>query len=127
MKVLHIDDDDIIRLYLARACHKIRPDLQLVDVADAEAASVYLRDLVGKKEEERPVLILLDLGLPRMDGFGFLAMFRENPLPYKLPPVWVLSGSDREQDSVLASDHEVERYFNKDRDLETLVTALSWL
>ena len=44
-------------------------------------------DALEKIEEEKPDAILLDLMMPRLDGFGVLAQLRSNPATSAIPVI----------------------------------------
>jgi two-component system, OmpR family, KDP operon response regulator KdpE len=57
----------------------------------------------------RPEVILLDLGLPDLDGLEVLKRIRE----WNRVPVIILSVRDREQDKIVALDHGADDYVTK--------------
>ena len=83
-KVLVIDDDKDVRELLSRL------------LKDAGYRSIDARD--GKEGLERtkdePALIILDLEMPRMDGFEFLDNYIKDVPEEKRAPVLVFSGKD---------------------------------
>jgi len=83
-KVLVIDDDKDVRELLSRL------------LKDAGYRPIDARD--GKEGLERtkdePALIILDLEMPRMDGFEFLDNYIKNIPEEKRAPVLVFSGKD---------------------------------
>jgi signal transduction histidine kinase/CheY-like chemotaxis protein len=58
-------------------------------VATAEDGEIALR----KMEENRPAVILLDLMMPNMDGFGFIEVLRQHP-EWESIPVVVMTAKD---------------------------------
>jgi two-component system, OmpR family, KDP operon response regulator KdpE len=56
-----------------------------------------------------PDVVILDLGLPDMDGQDFLKELRE----WSQVPVIVLTARDREQDKIQALDHGADDYLTK--------------
>jgi two-component system KDP operon response regulator KdpE len=59
--------------------------------------------------QRRPELVILDLGLPDMDGLDVLKRLRE----WSSVPVLVLSVRDGEEDKVAALDHGADDFVNK--------------
>jgi CheY-like chemotaxis protein len=82
--VLVVDDDAATRTVLRRALEQ-----QGWQVTEAENGSVAL----DRVAEQRPELVLLDLMMPEMDGFEFLAAFRERE-GCRGVPVVVITGKD---------------------------------
>ena len=44
-------------------------------------------DALEKIEQDKPDAILLDLMMPRLDGFGLLAQLRQNPATIDIPVI----------------------------------------
>jgi response regulator RpfG family c-di-GMP phosphodiesterase len=71
--VVVIDDDDI-QHYIVRAnFKKINPEIQIMSFLGAELALTYLAEL---PVEEMPLVILLDLNMPEVDGWEFLNRYQ---------------------------------------------------
>ena len=76
-RILLADDNADMRDYVVRL---MRPGYQVEAVGDGQAALAAAR-------ENRPDLILSDVMMPRMDGFGLLAAVRADPDLRDLPVV----------------------------------------
>jgi two-component system KDP operon response regulator KdpE len=98
--VLVIDDEAAIRRLLRAA---LEP--QNYQVYEAETGQLGLQEAVGR----RPDIVILDLGLPDMDGLTVLKRLRE----WSQAPVLVLSVRDRESDKVAALDNGADDYLTK--------------
>ena len=98
--VLVIDDEAAIRRLLRAA---LEP--QNYQVCEAETGQLGLQEAVGR----RPDVVILDLGLPDMDGLTALKRLRE----WSQTPVLVLSVRDREGDKVAALDNGADDYLTK--------------
>jgi signal transduction histidine kinase/DNA-binding response OmpR family regulator len=85
--VLVVEDDPGNRQLLCRQLEK-----EGIRFAEAENGSVALEQIAT----EKPGLILLDLMMPVMDGFEFLAILRHNP-DYQDIPVVVVTAKDLTQ------------------------------
>ncbi len=68
-------------------------------VKDGEEAMAYLRKEGKYQEAERPGLILLDISMPKKDGFEVLKEIKADPKLKDLPVV-MLTTSSREEDIV---------------------------
>jgi two-component system, response regulator len=99
-KMLLVEDNlDDIELIL-RALRKYSIKAQVDVVQDGEEALDYLfaRGEFAKQEnEELPVVVLLDLKLPKVDGLEVLKALRAEPRTRTLPIV-VLTSSTQEED-----------------------------
>lgn len=85
MRILVADDDDSIRrllaAYVRSAGHEVR------EAADGrEAVELALR--------ERPDLVLVDVLMPRLDGYGTVARLRELGFPGRIALVTALDGPE---------------------------------
>ena len=90
--ILIIEDDPVMIAFLDEY---LSNDFSTTVESDATSA---LRKLGGR---EHPALVILDLWMPGMDGFSFLASVRANAAHDRLP-ILVLSGSERSEDRVRA-------------------------
>ena len=90
LKILLIDDNESEAALVKEAFSALRlnHDLQILHDSDEALA------LLSKAERHRlPALILLDVQMPKRDGFEILAAIRTNP-SLRAIPVIMLSSSD---------------------------------
>lgn len=99
-RILIIDDEQAIRRLLRTALADSEFEL-----CEAEDGHTALAATVTK----RPDLILLDLGLPDMDGVEVINRLRE----WSQVPIIVLSVRDREGDKVIALNAGADDYLTK--------------
>lgn len=99
-KILIVDDERAIRRFL-------RLILEAHGYAVLEA--VDGREALQLTAAQRPDLLLLDLGLPDMDGVEVLQRLRE----WTDVPVIVLSVREREEDKIAALDAGADDYLTK--------------
>jgi two-component system KDP operon response regulator KdpE len=109
--VLFIDDEIQMRR-LVRACLE-RNGYEVLEASTGEEG-------IGVAIESQPKLIILDLGLPDMDGMTVLSRLRE----WSKVPVIVLSVRDRETDKVLALDRGANDYISKPFSTNELLARL---
>jgi CheY-like chemotaxis protein len=111
-------DVEIFRLALKRA----GLSSALIVVRDGQEAVDYLKnDKDGSRMS--PSLVLLDLKMPRMNGFEVLAWLKTQP-QFNAVPVLVLSSSSHESDIQKAREMGAHDFFVKPRDLYDLVKIL---
>jgi two-component system KDP operon response regulator KdpE len=94
-----VDDERPIRRFLQIALGS------QYAIFEAETGMVALQSVATS----RPDLILLDLGLPDLDGIEITRRLRE----WTLIPVIIVSVSDREEDKVAALDAGADDYLTK--------------
>ena len=93
------NDDDIV---LIREAFTNANFLNLVNgVKDGVEAMAYLRREGEYKDKNLPGLVLLDINMPKKDGFEVLEEMKADPL-LKQIPVIMLTCSKREEDVVKA-------------------------
>jgi two-component system KDP operon response regulator KdpE len=108
LRVLIVDDEPPIRRFLKTALSA--QDYRVEEAADGEVALDYLK--------HNPVdLVVLDLGLPGMDGLEVLRRLRESGA---LIPVVILSSRDDEAGKVAALDLGADDYVSKPFGVEEL-------
>lgn len=90
-------------------------------VTDGEAAVKYVQHHLPNDTAPRPHIILLDLNLPRVDGFGVLEILEEE-LETPSPPVLVLSGSAAADDIEKSYRKGCNAYLTKPDDMGEYAT-----
>ena len=117
-----------------RAFSQARLANPLVRVRDGLEALDYLFGRGAYVERDTailPIVVLLDLNLPRLDGIDVLKMIRSSELTRCLPVV-MLTSSDHDRDRLAAYHHQVNSYVKKPVDYDQFVEAtrqlcLSWV
>jgi DNA-binding response OmpR family regulator len=102
MKLLLVDDDPEIRTSV-----RVGFELQWRDVDFVEAATGV--DALRLVEDERPDLVLLDVGLPDLDGFAVLREIRA----FSAVPVIMLTARDEPIDTVRGLEGGADDYVAK--------------
>lgn len=124
--VLLVEDNPRDARLIQRAMEKARM-LNAVQVqSDGEAAIEYLAGTPPYDDRDRyplPELVLLDLKLPRKNGFEVLEWLRAQPGLKRLPVV-VLTSSDETPDVSRAYDLGANSYLVKPVESEALVGLL---
>jgi CheY-like chemotaxis protein len=111
--VLVVEDNEIDVEAMQRVFRKAELQYPLHIAGDGVEALEMLRGLNGKPMLPRPCLILLDINMPRMDGFQFLDELRRDDM-LKPSVVFMLTTSGRPADRKLAYDRNVAGYFLKE-------------
>jgi len=121
--ILVADDDQNDVFFLRRAFQKSGLEHSVVHVSDGQEAIDYLRGDAGYSDRARfpiPALLLLDLKMPKVDGFDVLHWLKERSDLKELPVV-VLSSSSREDDIQRARSLGADDYRVKPADFEQLL------
>jgi len=95
--MLVVDDDPVVRAMLARWLTEAFPGLPIQSADDGQMALEMLASFT-------PSLVVLDLMMPRMDGFRFLEHLRENAR-WQTVPVLVMSGKLLTEEDVRRLDY----------------------
>jgi DNA-binding response OmpR family regulator len=109
--ILMVDDDALMRRSLAF-------NLQQSGYRVSSAASA--EDALALAQRERPDLVLLDIGLPGMDGLDALRRFKEK---FDVPVIFV-TARRRELDEVLGLELGADDYVTKPFDLDVLLAHI---
>jgi chemotaxis family two-component system response regulator Rcp1 len=95
----------------------------MIVASDGLEAMACLRREGAYTDVTRPDLILLDLNLPRMNGFEVLNAIKEDPNLKRIPVV-VLTTSQAEQDIIQSYNLYANAFVTKPVDLEQFVRVL---
>jgi CheY-like chemotaxis protein len=129
LSILHVDDDPNDLLLLTHACTKANLPFRVASVADGEIAIDYLSgtgDYANRKLHPLPSLILLDLKLPRKNGFEVLSWIRGNP-KFKRLLVYIFTASRHQEDVDHAYELGANAFLVKPVGFEALVDELKTL
>jgi len=121
--ILLVEDNPDHVLLARRAIKEASVDIEIIVVNDGEDALAYLQD---KKEPELPHVVLLDLGLPGINGLEVLEKIRSNPDSHNLPVV-ILSTSDEVSDKFKGYDLGVNSYILKPVEFKRFVHVVGRL
>ncbi len=118
MRILIVEDDPLlVRIYSVR----LREEGFDVDIA---ADGNEALDAIKKQV---PGLIILDLLMPRKDGFSFLDDFNKLNLNPR-PPILVLTNLDKPQDAAKAKELGVQDFVVKgDTNMDAILTKIKVL
>jgi two-component system, chemotaxis family, response regulator Rcp1 len=123
IEVLIVEDNeaDVHITVTALRDAKIANDIHVV--GDGEQAVAFLTRQGADASAPHPDLVLLDLSLPRMDGFEVLAAMKADP-HLKTIPVIVVSGSDRAVAIARAYNLQIAAYLVKPVNLDDYFAAI---
>jgi len=132
--LLVVEDEPDDRFLIERALVKARIANPVQMVADGDEAVAYLSGegtFADRSAYPLPMLVLLDLKLPRRSGFEVLEWMRQTPTLHRLPVV-VLTSSADSGDIRRAYDRGANSYLVKPVEFEALhamieALGLYWL
>lgn len=110
-KILIIEDDADTRALLKEILRKA--GYAVTDVETGEEGLFEFRS-------RRPDLVILDVGLPGIDGWEVLRRIKTGPLSRKVPVI-LLTARDQDADKLKGYDYGADYYVTKPCDMEKLV------
>jgi two-component system KDP operon response regulator KdpE len=111
LRILVVDDERAIRRYLRTSLGS--QGHQVIEAATGQEA-------MTAAASDRPDLVILDLGLPDMDGIEVVRSLRE----WTRIPIIILSVRDREDDKIAALDLGADDYLTKPFGLGELMARI---
>lgn len=104
--ILLVDDDEIYLYLTERLIDGISENLAVKSFTDGEKALEYIGGCI-KEKVEMPGVILLDVNMPFMDGWGFLKEFKalKGKITDKVH-IYLVTSSERERDKERAKEFE---------------------
>lgn len=123
IEILLVEDneDDIVLIQEAFADAKLTNVINVV--RDGEEALAYLRQEGKYRVARRPGLMLLDINMPKMNGFEVLDEIKKDPR-YRSLPVIMLTTSEREEDIIRSYAKGACSYIQKLIDLNRFKTVI---
>ena len=116
-KILIIDDDPevikVLKLQLEKGGYEV------VDALDGDAGLI-------KVNEGKPDLVLLDIMMPKMDGYNVCEKIKDNP-SIKNIPVIMLTAKNMGDDVELALEKKADWYIAKPYDIKYLLKKIDEL
>lgn len=113
-RILLVDDDELLRETLLE-------QFELHDEFSVDTAATACQAIARVREEAHIDLVLLDVGLPDMDGREACRMMRKNGFK---SPVIMLTGADSEADTILGLDAGANDYVTKPFKFAVLLARL---
>jgi two-component system KDP operon response regulator KdpE len=111
LTLLVIDDEPQVRRFLRSSLASI--DCKVIEAATGEAG-------LAEAASKRPDVILLDLGLPDLDGIEVTRRLRE----WTQTPIIILSARGQDQDKIAALDAGADDYLTKPFSLPELLARI---
>ena len=124
-RILLVEDSDNDAELILTALSQNNLANEVVVVRDGEEALDYLyrRGMFRLRMEGNPVVVLLDLKLPKIDGMEVLAQLKSDPV-MRVVPIVVLTSSREEPDLRRCYELGVNAYVVKPVDFHEFVDAI---
>jgi CheY-like chemotaxis protein len=115
-QVLLVEDNPADVRLLQVAFSEFKDAHVLHTAVDGHEALDFLYRRRNYADKPRPDLILLDINLPRIDGYGVLDTLKNEPELMRIPVIMLTSSTSR-ADVQKAYDHRANAYLQKPTDL----------
>lgn len=125
--ILLIEDNPTDTELILRTLKKQNPDLKVQVINDGALAIEFLSELsnnVSKNSNKSPRVILLDLDMPKVDGFQVLRRVKADKFINTIPVV-ILTSSTNEKDIAECYKSQANSYVVKPLDYENFFQAIS--
>ena len=126
MNILLVDDSETDVKITLRAFSKAKAKMNIYVAGDGQEALDFIYHK-GKYQEEkkfpRPDLILLDIKMPRLDGFEVLKKVKGDP-QYNFIPVIILTSSKNEEDVIKSYKNGAASFIPKPINYEDFVKVV---
>lgn len=112
MHILLVEDDDVAAESVVRSLRKHDMHFPITIAQDGLEALEILRNKHAQLSIKRPFVVLLDLNMPRMNGFEFLEEVRADEA-LKRSVIFILTTSDSDADRSRAYNDHIAGYMVK--------------
>ena len=124
--ILLVEDSENDVLLMRHAFRKAKVTNRVLELPDGEVAIAYLSGVGEYEDRQRyplPCIIITDLKMPGVDGFGLLEWLQARPELFRVPKL-VLTASGIESDRKRALELGACAYFVKPNGLDELISIV---
>lgn len=124
-RILLVEDsaNDIELILAALEEHHLANEVIVVRDGEEALNYLYRRGIFRMRMEGNPVVILLDLKLPKVDGLEVLSQLKSDPV-LKVIPIVILTSSREEQDLIRSYHSGTNAYVVKPLDFQEFVSVI---
>ncbi|MFH1563383.1 MAG: response regulator [Nitrospirota bacterium] len=125
INILLVEDNEDDILIIQRAFKKTKVINELYVVRDGQEGLDFIlhEGIYAQTKPPTPGLILLDINMPKMNGFQVLERIKAHPI-YKIIPVIMLTVSDRDEDIAKSYQNGATSYITKPMNFEDFVKVI---
>ena len=120
---MYIEDDDAAFKLVGIILREQAPDIRLIRARDGDEALAFLRGDEPNGQVPEPDLIILDLNLPKKNGFQVLSELKANESLRSIPVV-IFSNSSQANDKNDALGRGAQDYITKPSSFDLFVEAV---
>lgn len=118
--IVVVDDDDV-QLLLVQTCYKKSKRFnELICLTSGEDFLEYI-SRVNTNSEQTPELVLLDINMPKTDGFEVLEKVRSMESFKDIPIIMMLTTSDSDSDREKSYALKANAYFSKPENAKSYI------
>ena len=114
-EVLLIEDNEADIHITSDVLKEISPEIHIQVARDGQEAIETLQTLAKEENSNIPSLVLLDINIPKRNGFEVLSFIKENNLLAVIPVV-MLTTSSFQKDRQMAFDKKADGFITKSID-----------
>jgi CheY-like chemotaxis protein len=115
IKIMIADDEDVVLEIMARKVAS--QGYEVITAKDGQEAW-------GKIVSDVPDIIILDLNMPKMDGWAVLSQLRQNPPTKRWQPVIIVSAQNELGNFRKGMNLEADHYLTKPCQIEDILKAI---
>ncbi len=126
LTLLLVEDDEVDAETILRCIKRGKIANPLRRAHDGVEALDMLRGTNGVEKIPGPVLLLVDIRMPRLDGIGLIQTIRADPALHRTV-IFVLTTSDSDRDRMAAYDAHVAGYILKSNTHDEILSLTKML
>lgn len=111
-KILLVEDNDLDVVIVQRLVRRLGLNYPIVRAKNGEEALAILRPESGEVGLTPPFTMIVDINMPRMNGFELLDEIIDDPVLSGVP-IYILSSSDSDRDKKRAKQYRIRGYVVK--------------
>ncbi|RAI85644.1 response regulator [Algoriphagus yeomjeoni] len=117
-----IDDDPIYRFIIEKMAYIVYPAINIHHCENGLKGIECIKSLVDIENE---IIILLDINMPVLDGWGMLEELKSNNIIDKNVSVFLVSSSTDEEDIIRSKSYDfIKNFFHKPLSIEVIQSII---